>query len=117
MPASPHTAVLLRRVEALDGPARLQVTLDVRSGFGRRPMDDLQRSRGCWTGRSGSIRIRWSGAARARPDDDGRLVMTLNLAAGAHHDFMLELSAGPSVPARIRRKLGGNHGGMVRGSA
>ena len=95
MPASPHTAVLLRRVEALDGPARLQVTLDLRSGFGRRPMDDLQRSRGCWTGRSGSIRMRWSGAARARPDDHGRLVMTLNLAAGAHHDFMLELSDRP----------------------
>jgi hypothetical protein len=41
MPACPHTAVLLRRVEAPDGPARLQVTLDVMAGFGRRAMHDL----------------------------------------------------------------------------
>ncbi len=95
MPARPRGAVLLRRVEAVDGPARLQVTLDVRAAFGQQKMEDLRRSRGCWTGRSGTIRLRWSGAARARPGDDGRLTMTLNLAPGAHHDFMLELADQP----------------------
>ncbi len=95
MPASPRSAVLLRRVEAVDGPARLQVTLDVRAAFGRKPMADLHRSHGSWTGRSGTIRLRWSGAARARPDGDGMLTMTLNLAAGAHHDFTLELADQP----------------------
>ena len=33
-PADTGTAVLLRRIEAIDGPARLLVLLDVRAGFG-----------------------------------------------------------------------------------
>ena len=92
LPADEHRCVLLRRVEALDGPARVVVTLDLRAGFGRQPMQDLKRERGTWTGRSGSLRFRWSGAGRARPDDQGQLTMTLNLAAGDHHDLVLEIS-------------------------
>ena len=95
LPADPHRCVLLRRVEAIDGPARLRVTLDLRSGFGRQPAHDLARERGVWTGRSGSLRFRWSGAGRARPDSDGKLTMTLNLAAGEHHDLVLEVSDRP----------------------
>ncbi len=92
LPADEHRCVLLRRVEALDGPARVVVTLDLRAGFGRQPMQDLKRERGTWTGRSGALRFRWSGAGRARPDDRGQLTMTLNLAAGDHHDLVLEIS-------------------------
>jgi GH15 family glucan-1,4-alpha-glucosidase len=92
MPADPHRCVLLRRVVARDGPARLRVVLDVRAGYGRRPMRELSRDRGIWTGQAGNLRFRWSGAGRARPDDSGRLVMTLNLAAGDVHDFVLEIS-------------------------
>jgi alpha,alpha-trehalase len=95
LPADPHRCVLLRRVEAIDGPARLRVTLDLRAGFGRQPAHDLARERGVWTGRSGSLRFRWSGAGRARPDSDGKLTMTLNLAAGEHHDLVLEVSDRP----------------------
>jgi hypothetical protein len=91
MPADPRRVVVLRRVEAVDGPARVDVVLDVRAGFGRSRMTDLSRSGGCWSGRSGAIRFRWSGAARARPGPDG-LAMTLNLPAGGHHDLVLELS-------------------------
>lgn len=97
-PADPHTCVLLRRVEAKDGPARLNVVLDLRAGFGRQPMTDLKRRRGQWTGRSGGIRFRWTGAGRAKPDGDGRLVMALSVAAGQSHDFVLELSDRP-LPA------------------
>jgi hypothetical protein len=39
MPADPHRAVLLRRIEAVDGPARVTVTLDLRAGYGREPDD------------------------------------------------------------------------------
>ena len=92
MPADPHCCVLLRRVEALEGPAKLQVVLDVRAAFGTQPMEELTRDRGTWTARTGSIRVRWSGAGRARPDEHEQLTMTLNLAAGEHHDFVLELS-------------------------
>ena len=91
MPADPHRAVILRRVEAVDGPARVDVVLDVRAGFGRSRMTDLSRTGGRWTGRSGAIRFRWSGAARARPGADG-LAFTLSLPAGGHHDMVLELS-------------------------
>jgi GH15 family glucan-1,4-alpha-glucosidase len=95
MPAAPHCCVLLRRVEALDGPAKVRVVLDVRAGFGRQPMGELRRDRATWTGRSGNIRFRWSGAGRARPDEHGQLAMTLNLAAGEHRDLVLELSDRP----------------------
>jgi alpha,alpha-trehalase len=94
MPAEPGRAVLLRRIEAIDGPARVHVVLDVRAGFGRSRMAELSRSAGCWTGRSGPIRFRWSGAVRARPGADG-LAFTLSLPAGGHHDLVLELSDRP----------------------
>ena len=57
MPADPHRAVVLRRVEALDGPARVQVVLDLRAAFGRQPMRELSRAGGCWTGRSGGDQV------------------------------------------------------------
>lgn len=90
MPADPHRAVLLRRIEALDGPARVTVTLDVRGGYGRR-MTGLSRAGGAWIGRSGATWFRWSGAARAR-EADGSLAMTVRLDAGQSHDLVLELS-------------------------
>jgi GH15 family glucan-1,4-alpha-glucosidase len=95
LPADPHRCVLLRRIEATDGPAKVMVSLDVRSGFGKREMTDLRRSGGCWTGRSGDLRFRWSGGAKARPASDGSLALTVSLAAGDHHDLVLELSDRP----------------------
>ena len=94
MPADPHRAVILRRIEAVDGPARVTVVLDVRAGFGRGRMTGLSRAGGCWTGRSGAIRFRWSGAARARHGADG-LALTVALPAGGRHDLVLELSDRP----------------------
>jgi GH15 family glucan-1,4-alpha-glucosidase len=91
MPAGPHRVVILRRIEAVDGPAKVDVLLDVRAGFGRSRMTGLSRAGGCWTGRSGAIRFRWSGAARARQTADG-LAFTVSLPAGGHHDLVLELS-------------------------
>jgi len=91
MPADPRRAVLLRRVQAVDGPARITVVLDVRGGYGRARMTDLSRQDGCWAGRSGSTRLRWSGAATARHTADG-LVLNVNMAGGEYHDFVLEMS-------------------------
>lgn len=34
MPADPNSAVVLRRVEAVDGPTRVEIVLDPRAGFG-----------------------------------------------------------------------------------
>ncbi len=99
MPADPHRVVILRRIEAQDRPARVTVVLDVRAGFGHSPMRDLASARGVWTGRSGTsqragaVWFRWSGAARARPDRDGRLRMTLTVPPGQRHDLVLEISS------------------------
>jgi alpha,alpha-trehalase len=94
MPADPHRAVILRRIEALDGPARVDVVLDVRAGFGRNRVTGLSRDHGHWTGRCGAIRFRWSGASRARARGDA-LAFTLTLPEGGHHDLVLELSDRP----------------------
>jgi GH15 family glucan-1,4-alpha-glucosidase len=95
MPADPHKVVILRRISAVEGPARVDVLLDVRARFGRAAMTGLSREGpGCWTGRSGAIRFRWSGARRARHTADG-LACTVSLPAGEHHDLVLELSDRP----------------------
>jgi alpha,alpha-trehalase len=91
MPADPHRAVLLRRIEAVDGPAKVTVSLDVRGGYGRGRTVEVSRHGDVWTGRSGAIRFRWSGAAKARPADGG-LRITIELAEGAKHELVLEIS-------------------------
>jgi hypothetical protein len=93
MPADPHRVVVLRRVEAVDGPAR-ECRARCASRVRRSRMTELSRTGGCWSGRSGGIRFRWSGAAKARPGPDG-LALTVALAAGSHYDLVLELSDRP----------------------
>lgn len=91
MPADPGRAVLLRRVEAVDGDARVSVVLDLRAAFGHHRMTDLARHGDVWTGRSGPVRFRWSGAGKAR-ESDGTLAMTLEVPQGAEHELVLEIS-------------------------
>ncbi|HEY3883114.1 MAG TPA: glycoside hydrolase family 15 protein [Trebonia sp.] len=91
MPADPHRAVLLRRIDAIDGPARVSVSVDIRGRYGRGRMTGLKRHGETWTGRSGGTWFRWSGAGRARPAD-GLLGMRVRLEEGAQHDLVLEIS-------------------------
>ena len=119
MPADPHRVVVLRRIEAIDGPAKVNVLLDVRAGFGRSAMTGLSRRDGYWTGRSGRLRFRWSGAARARAGKDG-LALTVTLPEGGHHDLVLELSDRPldvATAAQPGRGLGGHRGNLVQRGA
>ena len=92
MPADPHRCMILRRIEAADGPAKVTVALDVRARYGREAMRSLRLADGAWSGQHGDFRFRWSGAATARHESDGALAMTLDLTVGAHHDLVLELS-------------------------
>lgn len=98
-PGDADSAVLLRRVQAVDGPARVKVVLDVRAGFGRHRMTQLRSAAGIWTARSGPLRMRWSGGAGARVRPDGALELSLTLRAGQQHDLVLELSSRP-LPRR-----------------
>jgi len=93
-PGDAGTAVLLRRVQATDVPARVRVQLDVRAGFGRHKMTHLERGT-AWTGRTGPLYLRWSGGQEAEAQPDGRLDLTLTVAPGDRHDFVLELSDQP----------------------
>jgi GH15 family glucan-1,4-alpha-glucosidase len=99
LPAGPARAVVLRRVIACEGRARVQVSLNPRGSFGREGLRDLARDdRGTWSARIGETRMRWTGAAdaTARPDGLGAttLELTLDVAAGTHHDLVLVLDDG-----------------------
>ena len=91
-PGDPHTAVVLRRILATDGPARVRVLLDARSEFGAHKMGFLKVEDGVWTARTGGLHLRWLGGADARPVAGAGLELDVELAAGAHHDLVLELS-------------------------
>lgn len=100
LPADPHRVVVLRRIMAVEGPARVRLMLDVRAGYGRSTMRELRRQGGTWTGRSGGaarsgVHFRWSGASTARLDAAGRLSADLTLGTGSRHDLVLEISDRP----------------------
>jgi hypothetical protein len=91
-PGDPACAVLLRRILAVQGDARVAIVLEPAAGFGRYRLTDIRRDRdGTWTGRTGPVRMRWTGAPAAGPDE-GRLTAVLDVPAGQHHDLVLELS-------------------------
>ena len=93
-PGDPHRAVLLRRVIAVKGDAAVRITLAPRASFGRHGLTHLHEADGTWTGRSGPLHLRWTGApASTRPVDphDG-LIASLLVPAGGHHDLILEIS-------------------------
>lgn len=97
-PGEPDRAIVLRRVIAVTGPAKLDVLLAPAAGFGRRSLRALHHDQntGAWTGRVGELHLRWNGAPDAEAREDGpvprRLCTTLQLPEGAHHDLVLELS-------------------------
>jgi len=95
-PGEPGRAVVLRRIIAVSGPAHVRVLLDPRAGFGHHHVRSLAREQGMWTGRTGPLHLRWTGGNQAAPGGGGHdehvLAMDLHLAAGEHHDLILELS-------------------------
>ncbi len=95
-PGDPHRAVVLRRIIATQGDARVRVLLDPRPGFGQRGLTHLEQDSGMWTGRAGALHLRWAGGGAAKPGADGTaahaLAVELTVSAGGHHDLVLELS-------------------------
>ncbi|MFE9406341.1 glycoside hydrolase family 15 protein [Streptomyces sp. NPDC006530] len=104
LPADPHRAVLLRRLHAVDGEARLTVDLAPAAGFGAdRSWGPHRGDDGTWSARTGQLRWRWSGVPEARSTRYGHrggLTAELRLQAGEHRDLVLEISehALPGAP-------------------
>ncbi|WP_232248507.1 glycoside hydrolase family 15 protein [Streptacidiphilus rugosus] len=101
-PGDQDRAVLLRRIEAVEGVARVRLLIEPSGDFGRASAGPPRRSHGLWSGRTGPVHWRLTGgqgaAPRRRPYGKP-LVWDLDLRPGRHHDVVLELAAG-SLPAR-----------------
>ncbi|MGN6167937.1 MAG: glycoside hydrolase family 15 protein [Solirubrobacteraceae bacterium] len=94
LPSSPDCAVILRRIVAVQGPARLRVLLDLRFDFGRRGARARKTDQGIWDIRAGDIRARWLGAEKAKPrrrQGGTALELEIELDPGEHHDLVLVL--------------------------
>ncbi len=96
LPSDPGRAVILRRVIARKGTARVEVVLNPRSDFGENPIHRLtKRDDGAWTAMLGDTRIRWTGGQDASPQPDGHagkaLILSLTIQEGSYHDFVLIL--------------------------
>ena len=96
-PGDPHRAVLLRRVIAVRGNAAVRVDLEPRAGFGRHRLTGLDNQDAIWSGRSGGLHLRWSGAPRSAVPVDRHSGLTADLVvpAGRYHDLVLEISDQP----------------------
>ncbi|MGH9017055.1 MAG: trehalase-like domain-containing protein, partial [Acidimicrobiales bacterium] len=94
-PADPSRAVVLRRVRAVDGPARITARLDLRADYGRRPMTDVSRDGASWRATSGPVHLRWHPGSGVRRLRGGELSLRVDLAPGQHRDLILELSTTP----------------------
>jgi GH15 family glucan-1,4-alpha-glucosidase len=97
-PGRPGVAIMLRRILAGAVDVKVHVELEPRAGFGCEPFTDLHREAGVWTGRTGSLAVRWQGAGGARPSagrSHRKLEMDLVVPAGSHHDLVLEI--GPTL--------------------
>ncbi len=97
LPSDPHRAVILRRVLARHGTARVDVLLDPRADFGKSSMSKVRRrDDGAWTGELEDIGVCWTGGQDAQPRTDGHrgkaLALSLTLEEGESHDFVLVLA-------------------------
>jgi GH15 family glucan-1,4-alpha-glucosidase len=91
-PAEPTSAVILRRIKAVDGRARVAVRLDLRAEYGQRPMTRLHSHGGIWTGTSGPVHLRWRSGTGVHRLRNGELHLQMDLDEGEQHDLILELS-------------------------
>ncbi len=107
-PGDPHRLILLRRLQAVQGPARARVSVVPAAEFGRAGMQRIRRDdAGTWRARIGALHMRVTGLPDARdPGSSGGpadLTAEVELAEGDQHDIVLEISdrALPDEPVDI----------------
>jgi alpha,alpha-trehalase len=99
LPSGPGRAVILRRVIAVKGTARVKAELEARGSFGDDPVRALSRNEaGAWHGSGSGFQLCWAGAGAAvaaNGVDGGKVLrVDLQLDEGGVHDFVLVLSTG-----------------------
>ena len=99
LPATRRTAVLLRRLEAVAGECRLQLTLDPRPDYGASSVRSWHRhGGGVFEGTAQGVHLRVSGAdgASERADGHGGRMLTSDVALrpGDRRDLVLEIGTG-----------------------
>jgi GH15 family glucan-1,4-alpha-glucosidase len=104
-PGDPNRIVLLRRIEAIDCRARVDVTLQPRADYDTAGVHRWVCHDGVWTATAAGLRIRWTGGTGgtgstggtggtgAEAAEPGALRLHVDLARGDHHDLVLEISA------------------------
>ncbi|WP_442803210.1 glycoside hydrolase family 15 protein [Streptomyces pseudogriseolus] len=105
VPADTGRVVLLRQIRAVRGAAVVDVDLDVRADYGRRPMTGMRQKGDTWTARSGALHVRLAGAGQARPGPDGGLHARLRLPEGGAHELVLEIATEPQNAPLVLHSL------------
>ena len=95
-PTTTRRAVILRRIVAVQGPAQVQVVLDLRAEYGAQAAKRLRQSDdGIWRAELPDAHMTLTGAASAAPRSAGHrerlLAMELSLSEGETHDLVLVL--------------------------
>jgi hypothetical protein len=96
LPAESERVVVLRHIEVHEGHTRLRVRLDPRAEFDAERLRDLHRDdRAVWHGRAGPLELHWLGAEHAQAEDEGMLLLELDLEEGDTHDLVLTIGGPP----------------------
>ena len=96
LPSSPDRAVLLRRIVACKGTARIRCSLRSMANFGSEVPTAIYRRGTTWVIEHDDLQLRWAGAADAhrRRGASGALEIDLVIKEGCFHDLVLVV--GPS---------------------
>jgi hypothetical protein len=93
-PSEAGRVVILRRILAVAGDARVDVTLQPRAGFDQDPFTVRREDDGSWAGRTGGLAVRlWGAPGLHAADAPGghRLEGEITVPAGRHHDVVLAI--------------------------
>jgi hypothetical protein len=91
LPARTDRAIILRRIVACRGAARVRCTLRTMAEFGSAVPLSVRREGDVWAVAHKGVRVRWSGAAKARPvrGEAGALELEVLVPEGSHHDLVM----------------------------
>jgi GH15 family glucan-1,4-alpha-glucosidase len=91
LPSRPDRAVVLRRIVACKGTARVRCTLRTMADFGSAAPLAVHRVGDTWTIEHDHVQLRWVGAtgAHLRSGTNGVLELELTIREGEHHDLVM----------------------------